>query len=326
MKSIAFIILYFGKLPDNFSIWLKSCEYNPTINFILFTDDERTFNYPPNIKVYYTTFNEIKAKIQDKYSFKISLNTPYELCDYKVAYGDIFREYIKDFNFWGYCDIDIIWGNIRKFFTEDILNKYDKIGFLGHSTIYKNKEYINTIYKKELHGKVIYKDFFQVPYNNFFDEKGINELFTINGLNIYKEIIFADLTPLTWKFQINYGNSIEKEKNKHRIFTWENGKLYSHSFMNNNIIKDEYLYIHFLRRRMKNCTNNETNNILIIPNKFTPLFQSITKSVIIKNSYNNYYLYWTDFIKAKWKKITIRKVVNYIINRYHSTKAFNKND
>ena len=31
------------------------------------------------------------------------------------------------YDFWGHCDMDLIWGDIRNFITEDVLSKYDKI-------------------------------------------------------------------------------------------------------------------------------------------------------------------------------------------------------
>ena len=38
---------------------------------------------------------EIREKIQSKFDFKISLEEPYKLCDYKPAYGYIFEEFIR---------------------------------------------------------------------------------------------------------------------------------------------------------------------------------------------------------------------------------------
>lgn len=43
----------------------------------------------------------------------------------------MFQEYIKDYDFWGHCDADLIFGDIRKFVTDDILNKYDRLGVDG---------------------------------------------------------------------------------------------------------------------------------------------------------------------------------------------------
>lgn len=99
MKKVLYIIPYFGKFPTLFPLWLESCRYNPTINWIIFTDDKTVYDYPDNIKVIYTTFREIRKKIQELYDFPISLEKPYKLCDYKVAYGDMFSNYIDGYDF-----------------------------------------------------------------------------------------------------------------------------------------------------------------------------------------------------------------------------------
>ena len=92
MKSIAFIIPYFGKFPTFFSLWLESCRNNPTIDWLLFTDCKTQYNYPENVKVNYITFAGLKCKIQRLFDFEISLQKPYKLCDYRPTYGDIFIE------------------------------------------------------------------------------------------------------------------------------------------------------------------------------------------------------------------------------------------
>ncbi len=126
-SSICLVVLYFGKLPNYFNLWLTSCKYNKTINFLLFIDDETKYDYPDNVKVIYTTFENIKNQIQSKFDFNISLKKPYKLCDYKPAYGYIFNEYLEKYDFWGHCDLDVIFGNLRKFLSEEILMQNDKI-------------------------------------------------------------------------------------------------------------------------------------------------------------------------------------------------------
>ena len=106
MKTIAYIIPYFGKLPEMFDLWLKSCALNPTIDWLLFTNDKTEHQYPNNVKVTYMTFTELVSKIQSKFPFKILVPSPYRLCDYKVAYGHIFEEELNNYDYWGYCDLD----------------------------------------------------------------------------------------------------------------------------------------------------------------------------------------------------------------------------
>ena len=100
MKKIAYILPYFGHLPKEFGFWLISCQMNSTVDWLLFTDDRTKFNYPPNVKVTYCTFEDIKNKAQACFDFPIVLNRPYKLCDYKAAYGDIFKNELTGYDYW----------------------------------------------------------------------------------------------------------------------------------------------------------------------------------------------------------------------------------
>ena len=97
MKTILFICPYFGKLPiAHMKLWLLSCEKNPTINWLILTDDyTEELKYPSNVKVVYTTLEAIKQQVQKMFDFPIYLDHPYKLCDYKPAYGYIFLNYTK---------------------------------------------------------------------------------------------------------------------------------------------------------------------------------------------------------------------------------------
>jgi hypothetical protein len=149
-KKIGFVVPYFGNLPDYFQVWLDSCKDNPTIDWLLFTNDKSQYEYPSNVKVQYTTFEDIQVLIKRNYEFDVKIESPYKLCDYKIAYGEIFKEYLVNYDFWGYCDVDLIWGDIRKFYTNELLDEYDKIGNQGHATIYRNDIEVNARYNLKL--------------------------------------------------------------------------------------------------------------------------------------------------------------------------------
>ena len=325
MKSICYVIVYFGKLPDTMKLWLKSCRFNPTVNWIIYTDDKDLYDYPDNVAVRYCTFNDFKNKVQDKFPFEIKIDTPYRLCDYKVAYGYILEEELKEFDFWGYCDLDMVFVNIRSFLTEDILNKYDRIGFLGHSTLYKNTYNINRLFMKEIDGNEIYKKIFSSGgnENHFFDEKWMDLICQKYCIETYRNTIFADIIPWAWKFRIGYVDDKEKIKNEHRIFLWDDGTLLSCSIENKNkVIYDQYMYIHLLKRQMKYRLSDDTQRFLIVPNKFLAFSRNVSKLTVFIYSINNMGLYWLDVIKRKWKKISIKNVTKYFIIRQKAKKQY----
>ena len=60
--SIAIVIPYFGRFNNYFRLWLESAKNNPTIDFLLFTDQEvDSFN---NIKVFKSSLQDVSNLAQ----------------------------------------------------------------------------------------------------------------------------------------------------------------------------------------------------------------------------------------------------------------------
>lgn len=268
MKSLAFIVPWGGKLPSYFQLWLESCRWNPSVDFFIFTDDKTYYNYPDNVKVHYMTFDQMKALFQKKYDFPISINTPYKFCDFKPAYGEIFSDYLEGYDYWGHCDVDLIWGNIRKFVTDDILTSYERVFSRGHCSIYENT----------IEGKVLYrtlpacgcqdwKKVFQSEKSYCFDEwaghcgGGLSQIMKINHVEVYDEVCMADIYMNSGKFEIN-----RMEKHKNLYFECRNGKLE----LKGTDIEREILYAHFQKRRIKIEKNlNYDRFYFVAPNRVT---------------------------------------------------------
>lgn len=301
-NKCCFIIPYFGKFPNYFNLFLISCGLNKQFNWIIFTDDKKNYNYPNNVEVIYTDFKSIADLIQSKFDFNINLTKAYKLCDFRPAYGMIFQEYLKNYDFWGYCDIDLIFGNLSKYITDDVLNKYDKIGHLGHLTLFKNTKEINTIFMKDYNGYSRYKEVFTTANNCIFDEwdyVSINDIFIKYDKKIFYEINCADIYPYSSYFQLV--KKIPKKRNlvfsrKNHIGIYKDGCIYLmyYSFFNKKI--EEYSYLHLQKRKM-NVLVNDTN-FLVYPNAFA----NIDKNVA--------YIYITKCLSKKIFNI------KWIINKY----------
>ena len=131
MKTIVIIFPYFGKLPVQFKMWRASALCNPTVDFMFFTD--ANVEPAPNIIVHKMRFCDFQQLTQEAFDFPIVLDRPYKLCEYKQAYGYILQDFIKEYDFWGFGDLDLVYGDIRAFITEDVLNNKFLLGW-GHLT------------------------------------------------------------------------------------------------------------------------------------------------------------------------------------------------
>lgn len=280
MRKCCFIVPYFGKLPNYFQLFLKSCEANPTFDWLFFTDDISLYNYPANVHVVQMQFEDLKRIIQSKFDFNISLDRPYKLCDYRPAYGYLFAEYLKEYKYWGHCDIDTIMGNLEKFFPDEFLDKYDKILCLGHCTIYRNDMETNVIFKKELNGEELYKKVLSTPKSWAFDEdhpnENINRIFEHYGYRVYHEDISLNIEIRRTKFirtNLLYNEHIfVNERYVNALYLWDAGNICRYFRNGNQLIREDFPYIHLQKRKMKMDTSVlNSERFKIIPNAFLPL-------------------------------------------------------
>ena len=323
MKSIAYIIPYFGKLPNIFPLWLISCRHNPDIDWFLFTDDKRPFNYPPNVKVKYCSFADIRDRIQKCFNFKIELNVPYKLCDYRVAYGEIFKDELKDYDFWGYCDIDLLWGGIRQFYTDEVLSSCEKIGFQGHSTLYKNTREINALYKTSISGIPPYREIFTSNKNYFFDETIISSIFDALGIKSFKKTVFAHLNRYSYGFYLKHLDPKEDYKNKRQIFTLKNGAL-TRLYLDKDSVKSEpFMYIHFFSRPMEINAGKleDSSRYVIMPNKIVEDNNAeLDFAYIKKHGKKSAFSHYLRCLIQHRRKITPRKLLSALKNQIKNAK------
>jgi hypothetical protein len=169
---MAFIINFIGDFPWYFPYFLHSCRYNPVVDFLIFTDNEEVLsNVPSNVHFIPYSIEQFKTDATKVLGFEVAVESGYKLCDFKPAYGYIFADFIKDYDFWGYCDIDIIFGNIRAFMTDELLNEYDVISarhdyLTGCFALYRNNSQMRELFKQSKDYKKVFTD----PPNFFFDE------------------------------------------------------------------------------------------------------------------------------------------------------------
>ena len=129
---------------------LISCAQNPDVDWHFLTDCEPPKEHPTNVHFHPSTLGEIADIATKVLGFPVHLQRAYKLCDLKPAYGLMFPHLLNEYDFWGHCDPDILWGDIRKFMTPKRLNDYDiltsrKNALAGHFCIYRNEERINRI-------------------------------------------------------------------------------------------------------------------------------------------------------------------------------------
>lgn len=306
MKSIVVIFPYFGTLPPQYKMWRASALCNADIDFLFFTDcDVEAEN---NIKVHRMSFEQFREIVQKNFSFPIVLDRPYKICDYRPAFAYILSDYVKGYDFWGWGDLDVVYGDIRNFVTDEVLSRYKMISGFGHFTLYRNEEYTNSSFMKEIDGYVSYKDAFTNQSSMYFDEyeyKGFGDKWRDNH---------RDDCWLEWPF-----DNVSRPKEayhfcslnrgwKQVIFEHIDNKLYMIRCIKGKIEKKETLYAHFQHRKYMKDKVTNYNHFLVTPNAiidYPKYFVNIRiRFLCRKHPLMTLYYQWKD--KILWKLYQIR--------------------
>ena len=177
MPKIAIIVVYFGSWPQWFSAWLRSCSTNADFRWIIFTDLPAPDDTPANVHISALTPAELEARVSAMLETPFTLSRGYKLVDLKPAYGELFQDYLQNCDFWGYTDLDVIYGDLSRFFPSEILRSHDVLApsdrlLVGHLTLLRNTLDVCQLYRRCPN----YKQILCRDTHEGFDEKGFHQL------------------------------------------------------------------------------------------------------------------------------------------------------
>lgn len=315
-KKIVLINCYFGKLPDYFDLYLQSCMYNENIDFLFITDQKRG-ELPDNVRFVNYDFCDFKKYIQKHFDFEITLSNPYKLCDYKPAYGFLLEEYLCGYDFWGHVDVDLILGKVDHFLDDSILDKYEKIYQLGHLCLYKNSPDVNLRFKEKM--GMDYRKVFSTDVICVFDEIiGMQDKYNKLGIPTYLSRDMIDIASKYYMFRrVDSWISEEDRKTnnyKYQVFFWENGCISRAALIDGKISIEEFLYIHFPKRKMRKNDITANHKAYFITNNGFESKDMIDVETITDNTNYHFFINLLWLIKDKKSK-WMRRVNKYVFSR-----------
>lgn len=272
MSKIAFLIPYFGKWPEWMDLYVDSIERNSTIDFHFITDCDTTVTIATNVFFHSTTFEEYVNDAQSKLGVSINIPNPYKICDLRPFFGVIHADIIEGYDFFGWTDVDILFGDIRSFYTDEILANNDalsshEIRLAGHCALLRNTQEFREM------GYKVY-DWKKALLNPEF--VGIDE----HGMTNAMQMTFWD--KLSEKLKMPWIKSLfsgaRKRKTKRLYFKeqyttpfvampWIDGSLHSDQpsnwFYKNGVVTNtrddrNFMYIHFMNFKSSQWRHDAT--------------------------------------------------------------------
>ena len=284
----AFILPYFGHFPATFPYWLAGCARNPQFTWLIYTDDHTPYDYPANVKIHYCTFAELREHFETQLGFATALTRPYKLCDFRPLYGYLFNKSLQGYTHWGYCDTDLLLGDLGRFLTPQLLTEREKISVLGHLSLVQNRPELNTLFQR-----CDYRSVLQDKRNRIFDEvrfaPNINSLLTGAGYRLERTIPYADIVAWHYAFALSVyrgGDRCSILPRQPLIFSYRDGRLCGHTLVDGRVQTQEYAYVHFQKRAVT-CPEAQLADYLLVPNAIIP-YAEVTPDLIQRYSQDHW--------------------------------------
>lgn len=141
---IGIICPYFGKLPIWFDLLLYSCSKNLSIDFHFYTDCSIPKIVYENTYFHNIAFGDYCEMVSNRLGICFAPNSPYKLCDLKPFYGIIHSELVSQYDYWGFADIDLVYGDLSPLLDKVKSQRYNLITthadrIAGHFTLIKTE-------------------------------------------------------------------------------------------------------------------------------------------------------------------------------------------
>jgi len=304
---IKVIIPYFGKFPPYFDFFIESCRCNSEISFLIFTDQISLPNLPDNVIIQTCSFEDIKKLVQNKLALdikRLKAFSPYKLCDYKPAYGKIFEDYLTDADFWGFCDVDLVFGRIFNVLSIKEFQKSERILTQGHLTFYKNSERMKLMFLKNIKKGINFWDAISFNEPAFFDEIFMPAICRANQVIQYGQNQFADILPQYSRLLVAPACTISNHPDQR--FYWQQGRLFQSYVDSKEEVRQEIMYIHLQKRPLLPYYDKKElqgdDRIFFTPQGIFSSFQYD----IGTETENKYHV--KQYQKKRWKSLTLRKI------------------
>lgn len=256
MKSIIIFIDYFGKWPPWIFFFLESCRANPTVHWCIHSDCG-PIDTPVNVHIIHMSFVKYCQKISDILKVKFKPKNAYNICNIKPMVGVLHSTYLEGYDFFGWGDIDVIYGNIRGIYSDKVLHNNvisSHRGICsGHFLLMKNREWLRNAFRLLHNWEKRLEDPGPFLWDDSLDEASLSALFSPQrrtrehfasrcgsyapSAKYYRNNQFVEqwstpFTPTLWRD----GNMRHPEK-----WFWNKGKL-----TNDIDGSHEFLYLHLM--------------------------------------------------------------------------------
>jgi hypothetical protein len=218
------------------NFFVESCKWNPDVRWRFYTDCGEPENHASNIDYVPISFRDYKALVRSRLAIAFDPADPYKLCDLKPALGFVHEQDTAGYPFFGYGDLDVIYGDISHFYGEERLTGLDVVSthperLSGHFAVLRNTSALRHAFERAAD----YRALLETPEYTGFDEYQFSQvvLEQATGRSLFSERYSTVLSSRRWH---------DGTMNYPQRWFWSKGHL-----TNERDGEREFLYLHFMR-------------------------------------------------------------------------------
>lgn len=259
--KIIILMPYFGTWPFWIELFIESCKLNPSIDWFFLSDCGRLESFPENVKYKEISFLEYKTLVSEKLAIDFNPDNAYKICDIRPAFGYIHKDLTEGYGFWGFGDLDLVYGDLRKLYTNEYLSKYDFYSnhatrVSGHLSLIRNTDRMREVFKKIPK----WKEKFSNKTHLAVDERAFSKLFVKHkNLPELLRYMLRFFYPLSRR-----SDFVESYTTPNGCIAWRDGSnnfpekwYWKAGVVSNSLDSDYYPYYHFAIWKKESWGDNE---------------------------------------------------------------------
>jgi hypothetical protein len=195
------------------------------------------------------TKDEMVARLEKVTGIRLTAISGHKLCDFRPFFGLAFEDILKGHDFWGYCDLDMMFGDLGKLFTDDFLNALDVFSahnsqLIGHFTILRNVEAVNRLGFQIESWRTLCLE----PFTRALDEIRFSSVLEKNKFIRWQrpDSLAAELKRPFARFGITFGffgQTAYLPPGEAPVVRWKEGQAH---YLGAGGVTTEVLYVHFM--------------------------------------------------------------------------------
>lgn len=113
--------------------------------------------------------------------------------DYRCAFGLLYEEELKDYDYWGHMDLDMVFGDVNQFIPDELLKQLDVYSshneyVCGCFSLYRNVDAVNTLFQnvKNWKNNMIHPEangWVEMDFSRALEQSGLSYMYTFNQGN-----------------------------------------------------------------------------------------------------------------------------------------------